>query len=179
MNTLPIASLSRARRQRGVVLVVSLLMLLVLTLIGLAATRSTTIEQRLTTNQHDTAVAIQGAEAALRDGESLLNSAGLPNFALNTAGAYTASTWTGDWQTPGLWDDTTATLGYEGAFGSAGVPVATPRYLVVLTTYTGNAAGSSLSTDAPETSKLIYYVYAHSYGLTTNTSVVLQSIYMR
>ncbi|HEX7964781.1 MAG TPA: PilX N-terminal domain-containing pilus assembly protein [Gammaproteobacteria bacterium] len=172
----------RFRRQRGVVLVVSLLMLLVLTLIGLAATRSTAIEQRMTANQNDRAVAIQAAEATLRDGESLLNSAGLPNFALNTAGAYTATTMTVDWKTID-WDDPAATIAYEGGLQPS--PQVAPRYFVVLTTTTVDSAGSSLSADAAETSKLVYYVYARSIGLRSDitlsdsSAVVLESAYAR
>lgn len=178
MNGIPSTHRPSLRRQRGVVLVVSLLMLLVLTLIGLAATRASTVEQRLTTNQHDLAVATQGAEAALRDGESLLNSAGLPDFAQNTGGAYTASTMTVDWKTIN-WDDPAATLAYEGAFGSTGVPAQTPRYFVVLTNMPVNTLGTSQSTQDAEGSETVYYVYAHSYGLSTNSSVVLQSTYAR
>ena len=171
-------------RQRGVVLVVSLLMLLVLTLIGLAATRSTTIEQRLTANQRDTAVAFQGAEAALRDGESLLNSAGLPNFALNTAGAYTETTMTVDWSTID-WEDPSATLAYEGGLdrtklaSTVTTPSEVPRYYVVLTTHPVKTNGSSLSADAPQVSKLVYYIYAYSKGLSGNSFVVLKSAYAR
>ena len=48
MNTMIHHAGPSPRAQRGVVLVVSLLLLLVLTLIGLAATRSTTLEERKT-----------------------------------------------------------------------------------------------------------------------------------
>ncbi len=170
------------RRERGVVLVVALLMLLVLTFIGLAATRSTTIEQRLTENHHDLAVAMQGAEAALRDGESSLNSAGLPNFALNTAGAYTeAAPMPIDWSNSANWaEGSTATIQYQGGIGGSALqPIYKPRYYVVLTSHFGTAAGSSLSTDAPEPLLTYYYVVAHSYGLTTDTQVTLESTYLR
>lgn len=187
--TAPTTSLhpSRRRRERGVVLVISLLMLLVLTFIGLAATRSTTIEQRLTENHHDLAVAMQGAEAALRDGESSLNSAGLPDFSLNTAGAYTeASPMPIDWSNSAIWaEGSNATIQYQGGIGGTSTtpvplqPVYKPRYYVVLTSHFGTSAGSSLSTDAPEPLLTYYYVVAHSYGLTTDTQVTLESTYLR
>lgn len=177
--------LLRSRRERGVVLVVSLLMLLVLTLIGLAATRSTTIDQRLTAAHRDNAVAMQAAEAALRDGESLLNGAGLPDFSLNTAGAYTESTM-GNWQDIN-WDDPGATTAYEGGLqgGAANAPSVTPRYFIVLTNHPLPVPGSSLSADAAEVQKTIYYVYARSVGLRSGiklsdpSAVVLKSIYAR
>ena len=96
-------SVAQTRRpgshQRGMVLVISLLMLLVLTLIGLAATRSTTLEQRMTINQNDQEVAFEAAEAALRDGESTLSGASSLNFASNAGGAYTQGT------TPVTWEN--------------------------------------------------------------------------
>ena len=173
------------RRERGVVLVISLLMLLVLTLIGLAATRSTTIDQRLTAAHRDNAVAMQAAEAALRDGESLLNGAGLPDFSLNTNGAYTESTM-GNWQDID-WDDPNATTAYEGGLqgGSANAPSVTPRYFIVLTNHPLPVPGSNLSSDSPEVQKTIYYVYARSVGLrgginlSDPSAVVLKSIYAR
>ena len=185
MNASPAPALPplRGRRERGVVLVVSLLMLLVLTFIGLAATRSTTIEQRLTSNQRDLAVAVQGAEAALRDGESLLNSAGLPNFALNTAGAFTAATMgTTDWTNIDWSETSTATLQYEGGIGGlpgAQQPLYKPRYFVVLTTSTIGGTSRNLSSDTPLPLQTVYYVFARSVNMSGDRAVVLESAYRR
>jgi type IV pilus assembly protein PilX len=56
-------------RQRGAILVTSLLLLLVLTILGLAVMRMTRMQERMAGNARDLSVAFQGAEAALRDGE--------------------------------------------------------------------------------------------------------------
>ena len=56
-------------RQQGVVLVVSLLILLVMTVLGVAAIQSTTLQERMAGNLHDRDLAFQAAEAALRRGE--------------------------------------------------------------------------------------------------------------
>jgi type IV pilus assembly protein PilX len=56
-------------RQAGAVLLVSLVMLLLLTLIGLAGMRLASLEERIAGNQRDREVAFQAAEAALRAGE--------------------------------------------------------------------------------------------------------------
>lgn len=61
MNTL--------NRQRGAVLVVSLLMLLVLTILGVTAMQMTRMQERMAGNSRDLSLAFQGAEAALRDAE--------------------------------------------------------------------------------------------------------------
>ena len=57
---------SRARRQRGVALVVALILLVVITLVGLAAVRGTIMQQKMASNLFDRQIAFQSAEAALR-----------------------------------------------------------------------------------------------------------------
>ena len=59
-------------RERGVVLVVSLIMLLVLTLLGVTAMQSTIMQERMAGNAREVSMAFQAAEAALRDGENAL-----------------------------------------------------------------------------------------------------------
>jgi len=56
-------------RQRGVVLYVSMIMLLLLTLLGVAAMQVATLQQRMATNYNDFGLAFQRAEGALRTGE--------------------------------------------------------------------------------------------------------------
>jgi type IV pilus assembly protein PilX len=56
-------------RQRGAVLVVALLMLLVMTILGVTAMQMSRMEERMAGNSRDTNLAFQGAEAGLRDGE--------------------------------------------------------------------------------------------------------------
>lgn len=67
--------------QGGVVLVVSLLMLLVLTLVGVTAMQLSTRQEKMSGNTRDLDVALQAAEAALRFGESQLVAATLPDSA--------------------------------------------------------------------------------------------------
>lgn len=61
----------RAHRnaQRGVALVVALVLLVVATLIGLAGIRGTNLQERMSANMYDRSLAFQRAEAALRDAE--------------------------------------------------------------------------------------------------------------
>lgn len=55
--------------QRGAVLVVSLIFLLVLTLLGVVSMQNTTLEERMARNVYDGERAFQTAEAALREAE--------------------------------------------------------------------------------------------------------------
>lgn len=55
--------------QRGATLIMGLIFLTVLTVIGVTATRMSTLEERMAGNQRDRALAMQAAELALRDAE--------------------------------------------------------------------------------------------------------------
>ncbi len=57
-------------QQKGVVLIISLVMLLLLTLIGLTGTQVTSLEEKMAYNTRDNNLAFQAAEAALRGGEA-------------------------------------------------------------------------------------------------------------
>ena len=50
----------------------SLVMLLLLTVLGVSSIQTTTLQQRMARNANDSSLAFQAAEAALRDGEDLL-----------------------------------------------------------------------------------------------------------
>lgn len=61
------------RRQAGAILVVSLILLLIMTLIGVFAMRGTIMEERMAGNMRDRSLAFQAAEGGLRDGEGWLD----------------------------------------------------------------------------------------------------------
>lgn len=75
MNFVRLSNLSASsHRQRGVALVVALLLLIVITLVGLAAVRGTIMQQRMAANQFDRQIAFQSAEAAMRAAQALVAS---------------------------------------------------------------------------------------------------------
>ncbi len=55
--------------QRGAVLVVGLLLLMVMTILGVSSLKSITMEEKMSANTYDRSLAFQAAEAALRVGE--------------------------------------------------------------------------------------------------------------
>lgn len=81
-------------RQRGAALIVGLIMLLLLTLIGVAGMKDTLLQQKMVANAKDRDVALQAAEAALQAAE---NSLRLPLAELPMAG-------------PGLYDLTNGSV---------------------------------------------------------------------
>src|SRR5574337_144277 len=59
-------------KERGVALFISLVLLLVLTIIGVSAVQTTSLEERMARNTHDSVLAFEAAEVALRSGETFL-----------------------------------------------------------------------------------------------------------
>jgi len=68
---------SLAGQERGIVLVVALVMLVLITIIGMTSIRTLTLEERMASNTYDRNLAFQAAETALREGEALANTQSL------------------------------------------------------------------------------------------------------
>ena len=60
-------------RERGAILIVTLLFLVILTMLGVTAMSGTTMEERMAGNARDGGIALQAAESALRDARRDLN----------------------------------------------------------------------------------------------------------
>lgn len=165
------------QRQRGVVLFVSLLLLLILTLIGLAAVRNTTQDERLAADQRDQDLAFQAAEAALRDGESMLRHASPGEFN-NTGGYYdsrAAITWqSADWTDTGS-DPTLKTLAYEGTLNPA--LARPPRFYIVKTAQTVAAPERNPAAGDDVDPAIVYEIIAKGWGATAKNSVVIESTF--
>lgn len=69
-----------AHVQRGVSLIVVLVLLLIVTLLGLASLRGTLMEERMSANLLDRSIGFQTAEAALREGEALAQNTPLSTY---------------------------------------------------------------------------------------------------
>ena len=88
---------SLAKYQSGVVLVISLIMLLALTLIGITGSSVSGLEEKMAANNKDVNLAFQAAEATLRDVEANLSTAtlydtpGMKMYAMRTAPAADAA----------------------------------------------------------------------------------------
>ena len=72
-------NLVKRGRQSGVSLVVVLILLLVMTILGLAVMRGTLLEERMSANMYDRSLAFQQAESALREAEAAIRAAVLAN----------------------------------------------------------------------------------------------------
>lgn len=87
MLSLPSRLRNHYRVQRGVALVVALILLVVATLIGLSGVRGTNLQERMSANMYDRSLAFQRAEAALRAAEAAITS----NWQIATLGGVDCS----------------------------------------------------------------------------------------
>lgn len=81
----------RRQREQGAALIVGMIMLLLLTMIGVAGMRDTLLQEKMAGNMRDREVALQAAEAALRVGEAALSGVTEPAFT-NSYGLYDLNT---------------------------------------------------------------------------------------
>lgn len=165
---------SSARAQQGMVLVICLIMLLLLTLSGLAAMQGSTLQEKMAGNSRDSEQAFLAAEAALRGGEAFMASASGASATFDTtgtAGLYDVAT-SGvpvDWQA--------AATNWRNSAALSGVAT-TPKYLVERFPEVTNK-GLSLEADQPLNTMIIYRITASAVGQTTTSRAVLQSTFRR
>lgn len=163
----------RASPQKGVALVIALVLLVVMTLLGLSAMRSVTLEERMTGQTFDRSLSFQSTEAALREAESWTEAnkptpaAGATCTSDGVCGAPTAGS-TDRWKDSGFtgWKTASAVV--------SGPNTITPQYFIE---YLGNTFpcvpdNLSLGTDCKR-----YRITARSNAGSGRAAVMLQSIY--
>ena len=113
-------------QQRGAVLIISLIMLLVLTLLGVSSMRTTTLEEKMAGNLRDKNLAFQAAETALRDGEDLIETLVATSSFDGTSGRLGSADTDPDFFATATWSNTDS-IAYSGTMSDVAVQ---PRYIV-------------------------------------------------
>ena len=164
------------QRQTGMALITGLIFMVVLTLLALAAMRTTTLEERMSGNARDRDLAFQSAEAALRAGEQAVSGATLPAFALGTplTPRIAAATLTSYWQNTHPWATQSVAIGWQPAGTSAA-----PQYVIEDMGATAWAAAAAVWLSVPLNENGVYRVTARGVGSSANTVVILQAVYQR
>ena len=168
------AARSPRRRQRGIVLFVSLALLLALTVGGISAAQIAILELRMARNHRDAALAFHAAEAALLEAETWLEAnAGDPSslFAADGNGLFGAVSYgtAPPWQRDDAW-----TTNRSRRLANTIADVAEqPRYIIEwLSTFVQPATGTE-----PATTIDLFRITARGTGV--HASATLQSSYGR
>ena len=185
---------SAPSRQQGAVLYIALILLMILTIIGIAAARLQTGEAVMARNDHNHQLALQAAEAALRSTEINLADGNwsIAQFAQNGAGLYVLQT-----EAQGALAACPAGCSIADTINwNANYPAPNPLAMTYTGPVLGNApaspvltqviienlppvarAGDPLCTPSSQTQSCsVYRVTAHAVGGDSSASATLQSI---
>lgn len=176
------------RAQRGFSLIMALIFLVLLTLLGVTAMQTATLEERMAGNLRNENLALQAAEAALREAEAILSSPSLPSFT-TTPGLYDVMTnpWPGrsDPQNWSGWAETGGSAPYKTYTGLAGPGelggvAEPPRFVIeqLRPVLPGDSGSVKLGTGITEL-RQVFRITARGVGGTTNSVVVLESTFWK
>jgi Tfp pilus assembly protein PilX len=178
MRHSPHAATGRTR-QEGAVLFVALILMLILSLIAVAAARMQSVEERIARNEDNRQVGAAAAEAALRDVEGGLESGNYPlaNFG-SSPGLYDItselSSYNGSVVNSSLfsWTNATQVLTYNGPALSAVPTVPAPSYVIeMLPSVVGN--GNQLN---GAKARPVFRVTVYAVGADQTSTTIVQSI---
>ena len=170
------------QHQRGAVLAVSLVILLLMTLIGLSAMQSTSLEERMAGNTRDRNLAFQAAESGIRDAETFINGlvanpVRLENEFLAEGPLLDLDTLEHDYQADATWQ-AASSMAYGEAAGAAPLQGVNsqPRYFIKHLGRVRSTKEMSQNSDPiPLTS--IFRITSRGTGGTDNARVTLRSHY--
>ena len=160
--------------QQGAVLIISLLILLIMTIMGVSSMQSSTLEEKMASNDRDRNIAFQSAEAGMRQAQTYIESLATTGDFTDNNGLYSAIGTEPDafadatWSTAGNYRTGTA------PGGSAGV-----EYFI---TRVGTVSDDDTLEIPPTvvTDVTIFRIVARGLGATgTGSEVILRSYYGR
>ena len=123
--------LPRRADQRGVALVVALILLVVVTMVGLAAVHGTIMQQKMASNLHDRQIAFQSAEAAMRAAAAMVGSN--PGIVARNCQAASVACLTNPFADPGLPGGSIHSVASgtaTGQFSAGSLAAGQPQYVV-------------------------------------------------
>ena len=172
-------------RQQGAVLYIALILLLILTIIGVAAARLQTGEAVMARNDHNHQLAMQAAEAALRNAEiNLIDGTWtLPQFAQNTNGLYVLADYAQlkgtsvadqiNWNAP----PPNTTMPYTGPALSNAPPSPIVTQVIIEDLPPVARPGDPLCTPSNQTNSCsVFRIIAHAVGADASASATLQTV---
>jgi type IV pilus assembly protein PilX len=165
--------------QRGTALIIAMLFLVILGMLGMTTMTATTLEERMAGNTRDRDIAMQAAEASLRDAERDISNTTPANgrvvtlamfvpactLALCTEGAPVLTN-VDDPTKSSFYGQFTSELAFQG-------PASQPRYIVEVLT----AMPPQIPAPPPGQQIRNFRITAKGFGRNTNTVVILQTVF--
>lgn len=166
-------------RQSGAALIVSLLILLVMTMLGLSSIQTSRMEERMSGNARDINLSFQAAEAALMDADRYLGDGSIkPAFDGSTPGLFAkAETGSQLYEAAGWnWYDSQKVRVYSEP-ALAGLN-SQPRYYIEFLAQVAITGGSLVSGFNPKEQTVTYYrVTAYGTGASASSVTILQTVF--
>lgn len=141
-KALPQRNVTLPSRQRGVVLIVSLIMLLVITLIAVSSMQGTVLEEKMAGNTKDRNLAFQTTESGVREAESYIEGVASLGAFPGTGGLYGLASAEPYYAASTTWSDPTQHVVAASNYGS----YEAPRYFIKhFTTVKGTEGAMNMS----------------------------------
>jgi type IV pilus assembly protein PilX len=192
MNMKRNQSLLLFKKNQGMTLIISLILLLMVSLIGMSVLNVSTVEEKMAGGTRDKDLAFQAAEIALRRAEEFIRTSvsGTAGFTTNCNAGLCAELPLNS--TVMRWEDDTLCSANTKIWNcdkskevdltqiSVGSFSQNPRYFIELLKdidYTDSPQVNNQGDQAPEDKVQVYRITAIGYGGSTNSSVLLQSTY--
>ena len=178
-------------KQSGAVLITTIVLMVIFTLLGVAAMRTNITDITIQSSMKNRNNAFQCAEAALLDGEVWLGALNGPAYAVTANPQQLANTvWevnnasiqNPEVQLDGFWQNNNFTWAYGGSLINAAANVGCktdPRYFIEsLGGMSGDGDGLDYETQAKGRNAM-YRITSYSTGIDDNAAVVLQTTYLQ
>ena len=170
-------------RQKGAAIFIALIMLLVMTIIGITASQTTTLEEKMAGNLRDQTLALQAGEAVLRWTETWVGQqVGEPTPVAACGSGCDDTVWvlnkiTPDLTSAALWSTASVRSNYIGLPTGAGKVAAQPRSVVEEHSFIKDSLNQGKQNDT--SGQMFYRLTANGTGGTTSAQALLQSTYSR
>ena len=163
-------------RQRGAVLLIGLILLVVLTLVGVSTMETTGMEHKMVANMSDRQVCFEAAERAVKIGEDWLNAqASQPDSSGGGSSPVYEDLTANWWNTDANW-----TSWSHASVSAAAQEAQAPIYVVEnLASMRSRDNLNSLQAGDTNTGRAFYRVYAKGFGQRAANKCVIQTTYAR
>lgn len=164
-----------SRKNQGAILIVALILLTILSIVGISANRDVILQERMAGNELDSNVALQAAEAALREGESRFEACAPAetDYYGSTDGLYDISSNPApDWETAADYGQGN-TAWIEESLSNVSQD---PRYTIERLEPVPLTGDQALKLGQTVQNAVLFKVVAQGFGTSTKTDAVIQSI---